>query len=97
LWGLDWLDIVWRLERQFAIHLRGADFERFSAEERNGLTAGRLWDVVVEKMRTAGIEVPGDALARVVVALSEALNVDVERIAPDSRLYADLGMLYGVD
>jgi hypothetical protein len=29
--------------------------------------------------------------------MAEALNVRAERIVPDSRLYADLGMLYGFE
>ena len=97
LWGIDWLDVVWRLEQEFEVDLKGSDFERFTAKERTGLTAGQLWDAVVGKLRQTGIEVPGNGWERLVVALCEAFNVDAERINPDSRLYADLGMLYGVD
>jgi acyl carrier protein len=96
LWGLDWLDVVWRLERELGVHLTGADFGRFSVEERGQITAGRLWDVAIERLRIAGTEVPGDGLERVVKSLCEALNVDAERITPDSRLYEDLGMPYGM-
>jgi hypothetical protein len=97
LWGIDWLDVVWRLEREFKLKLTGSDFERFTAEERTGLTAGQLWYTVAGKLRQTGIEVPGNGWERSIVALCEALNVDAERVNPDARLYADLGMLYGVD
>jgi hypothetical protein len=97
LWGIDWLDVVWRLERELKVKLTGSDFERFTAEERIGLTAGQLCEVVVEKLRQAGIQIPGNGWEHLVVALFEALNVDAEQVNPDARLYADLGMLDGVD
>jgi hypothetical protein len=97
LWGIDWLDVVWRLERGFRVDLTEADFAHFSANERMALTAGQLWEVVVDKCRSAGIEAPANSWERVVTALCEALNVDAERVAPSSRLYADLGMLEGID
>lgn len=30
LWGVDWLDVVFRLEREFGISLSGTDFEALS-------------------------------------------------------------------
>jgi hypothetical protein len=95
--GFDWLDVVWRLEREFGVKLLGADFERLSADERNGLTAEQLWQVVADKLRNTGIDVPSNGWERVVAVLGEALNVRPERVASGSRLYADLGMLYGMD
>jgi acyl carrier protein len=97
LWGIDWMDVVWRLERELRVKLTGSDFEQFTAEERSGLTAGQLWEVVVDKLRQVGIEIPENGWERLVGALCEALNVDAKQVNPDSRLYADLGMLYGVD
>jgi hypothetical protein len=49
------------------------------------------------KKRTApGWAVPADGWRRLVSLLSEALNVKTNRIVPESRLYADLGMRYGL-
>jgi len=97
LWGIDWLDVVWRLEQELKVELTGSDFERFTADERMGLTAGQLWEVVVDKLRQTGIQTPGNGWERLVVALCEALNVDANQVNAGSRLYADLGMLYGLD
>ena len=51
----------------------------------------------MSKLRDAGTEPPADSWERMTSLLSEALNVDPERIAPESRLYADLDMIYGVE
>ena len=97
LWGIDWVDIVYRLEREFGASLTAADFAGFSPEGRVALTAGQLWVVVAAKIRASGRDVPADGWDRLVAALSEALNVKPVRIVPDAGLYADLGMLAGLD
>jgi hypothetical protein len=97
LWGIDWLDIVFRLEREFGVRLTGTDFAQFSAHERITLTAGQLWKVVAGKRQNGGNNRPKDGWERVVTTLGEALNVDSERVLPSSRLYADLGMFAGID
>jgi hypothetical protein len=97
LWGMDWLDIVYRLERAFGVSLTDADFADLSAEARVALTAGQLWEVVAARLRASGRDLPADGWDRVVDVLSEALNVKPIRIVPNARLYADLGMLHGVD
>jgi hypothetical protein len=93
--GLDWLDIVFRVERQFGVSLTVRDFECFPPEALRVLTAGQLWDAISAKLQTAGREVPLDGWEQIVAALSEALNVKAKRITSGSRLYADLGMQYG--
>ena len=97
LWGVDWLDVVCRLERAFGVKLTAADFADWPADARAGLTAGQLWEVVADKFRVAGADVPVDGWERMAAALSEALNVRAKRIAAGSRLYADLGMAYGLE
>ncbi|QJW93762.1 hypothetical protein [Frigoriglobus tundricola] len=92
LWGVDWLDIVFRVERAFGMPLTAADFAGWTTGARVGLTAGQLWELVADKLRGAGAEVPADGWERVVAVLSEALNVRAERIATESRLCADLDM-----
>ena len=97
LWSVDWLDIVYRLERDLGVTLTAADFEGQPTTARLALTAGQLGELTTAKIRAAGREVPADGWERVVVALAEALNVKPRRITRGSRLYADLGMIYGLD
>jgi hypothetical protein len=97
LWGVDWLDIVYRVEREFGVSLTAGDFAEWPEEMRIGLTAGQVWELVASKLRAGGSVVPDDGWGLVVGVLSDALNVRPERIAPESRLYADLGMVYGLD
>ncbi len=92
LWTIDWLDIVHRVEREFRVMLSAADFEGWAVEARLGLTAGKLWELITAKHKQTGIEVTTNGWERLVVLLSEALNVKVSRINPNSRLYTDLGM-----
>jgi hypothetical protein len=97
LWGVDWLDIVYRMEREFGITLTAADFESQHAAARVALTAEQLWELVKAKIMAADGEVPADGWDRVVAVLAEALTIKPSRIAPGSRLYADLGMIYGIE
>jgi acyl carrier protein len=97
LWSLDWLDIVYRIESEFGVVLAAADFEALPPTARAELTAGQLWEVVAAKLATAGTSEPADGWQRVVAILSQSLNVPSERITPSARLYADLGMMYGLD
>jgi hypothetical protein len=96
-WSVDWLHIIHHLKQAFGVTLTSRDFETMPAEVRGTLTAGQLWEVVVSKLMAAGHAVPADGWERAVGAISEALNVKPRRIAPDSRLYMDLGMAYGLD
>jgi hypothetical protein len=97
LWGVDWLDVVYRLEWEFGVTLAAVDFEDHPATARVALTAGQLWELVRATIMTADREVPADGWERVVKVLAEALTVKPRRIAPGSRLYADLGMIYGIE
>jgi hypothetical protein len=97
LWSVDWLDIVYRAEKEFGIAITVTDFEHWSAEGRSGLTAGQLWNLVATKLRTSGMVVPVDGWARAVRLLSKSLDVRPARVSTDSRLYVDLGMSYFLD
>jgi hypothetical protein len=97
LWSLDWLDIVFRVEREFGVVLTAADFVGLSPEARVALTAGQLWEMVATRIRASGRPVPVDGWDRMVTALCEALNKKPVRITPTARLYADLGMVPGLD
>lgn len=97
LWALDWLDIVYRVERDFGVLLAAADFEGLSPAARWGLTAGQLWGVIEARLGAIGSPVPPDGWGRLVTILTQALNVKPEQVTPDSRLYADLDMTRGVE
>ena len=97
LWGVDWLDIVFRLEREFGVKLTAADLVGWPPAARVALTAGQLWMLVAMKITATGRETPANGWERAVAAFAEALNVKRNRIAPSSRLYADLGMIDGID
>jgi hypothetical protein len=92
LTGLDWLDVVLRLESCFGISFTRSDFEAIPATARAVLTAGQLWDLVQVKLRATGKPVRNGGWEKVVVALAEALNMATTRIEPNSQLCADLGM-----
>ncbi len=92
LWSIDWLDIIDRVKREFGVTLTAADFEPLSRKERAELTAGQLWEAIQTRLRAADSVVPADGWQRLVVTVTEAINVRPERVAPGSRLYADLGM-----
>jgi hypothetical protein len=48
-------------------------------------------------VRGGGGPVPEDGWQKVVAALVEALNVSPDQVQPESRLYADLGMVADID
>jgi hypothetical protein len=97
LWGVDWLVIVYRLRVEFGVALTDADFSDWSPEERTALTAGELGEIVAARIRGSGCDVPTDGWDRVVAVLCESLHTKPSRIVWWSRLYADLGMFYGLD
>lgn len=79
------------------MRLVAAGFEEMPTDARAELTAGQLWDLVAARLQAAGATMPADGWARLSVALSEALNVRTSRVASGSRLYADLGMIHGME
>jgi hypothetical protein len=95
-WGVDWLDIVCRVEREFGVSLTAADFADWSPEARAALSAGQLWELVEAKRATVAIAGSPAGWPRLAVVLSEALNVPIDRIDLHSRLYGDLGMVRGI-
>lgn len=60
LYGIAWLDIVFRLERAFGVSLKGSDFETIPPDSRVELSAGQLWEVVAAKLQSAGKSLPLD-------------------------------------
>jgi hypothetical protein len=97
LWGVDWLDVVYRIEAVFAVTLTAADFASLSPHERAALTAGQLWDVVTAKAAAENRPIPPDGWLRFVESLCAALPVRPDRVTPLARLTADLGMRPDID
>ena len=97
LWALDWLDIVYLVERDFGVLLVAADFEGLSPAARQGLTAGQVWGVIAARLVAVGSSVPPDGWARLVTILTRSLNVKPEQVTHGSRLYADLDMTRGLE
>src|SRR5262245_46271235 len=94
--GIDWLDIVYRLQREFGVTITAGNFNGWPAEARAALRAGQLWVLVCTKLSDTGAERPKDGWERVVAALSEALNVKPGQVTLESRLSLDLGLMYGL-
>src|SRR4051812_6835559 len=72
LWGLDWLDIVYRVEQAFGVVLVAADFEGLSTAARVELTAGQLWEVIGARLASVGSSAPPDGWPQLVTILAEA-------------------------
>jgi len=92
LWGINWIDILFRLERDFQLEFHPSDFQRFRGQRRTDLTAGELYEIVQTKLSAAGRPVPCGAWYRMKIAIHEALNVSPLAVRRHSRLYADMGM-----
>jgi hypothetical protein len=90
--GVDWLDIRFRLERQFDITFEQTDFAHVWESGRRDLTAGELFDVVCVRLQSEGRPIPYSGWNRVRLELARALVVPPHHIHVDSRLVADLGM-----
>lgn len=94
-WALDWIDTVFRIQTVFGVRLTATDFQDWTAAERADLTAGQLWNVIVRKLPEANTPIPIEGWQLLAAALSAALCVPTNRISTESRLYADLDMIYG--
>jgi hypothetical protein len=92
LWCIDWIDILFRLEREFGITFCPSDFQHLVSQQPPDITAGELFAIVRRKVWDTGRPVPADGWQRLTGNLSQALNVEASPILCDSRLRADLGM-----
>jgi hypothetical protein len=98
LWGIDWLDLTCRIHHEFGVELTGADFERWSPQQRIALTAGQLWELVQERLtQDVYVAMGSSGWDRFVKLVSGALVVKQHRITAASRLHVDLGMTYELD
>jgi hypothetical protein len=90
--GVDWLDITFRLERQFDIKFEPKDFAHIWDSGRRDITAEELFDVVCTRLQTEGRPVPFSAWNRVRLELARALDVPPNEIRRKKWLVSDLGM-----
>lgn len=91
--GMDDLDIVFRLERQFSVKLKLAALgPHFCRRTPPDLSAGELHDWVVAQCVAQGKPVPHSSWRRVKVVLLDAIAARPSTVRRDSLLRADLGM-----
>lgn len=90
-WGIDWIDILFRIESALDIEFHPADFRKFRRQTNDEITAGELFEIVEAKLAEVGRPTYG-AWGRMKIAIHEALNVSPRAVRRDSRLYADLRM-----
>lgn len=95
--GIDYLDIAFRIEKEFGVITRGKlDFSADPVEgrgrnQRSSVTAGALHDRVCDLLRAEGRAAPEDSWPRLQACISEALGVPLTEIRRESRLVKDLG------
>jgi acyl carrier protein len=91
--GIDFLDLVFRLEKRYNLILDTGEWERLTANRVNkDITAGEVQFVVGLALRDVGRPVPRSLWNGVRLTLADTLGVKVSRIKPESRLVKDLGM-----
>jgi hypothetical protein len=91
--GIDFLDIVFRLEKEFRFDAR---LQPAPWDDRPvpNLTAGQLHHWVCERLMYTGRPVPSDSWPRVQRCIGEALGMPESQILdirPEDRLVQDLG------
>ncbi len=92
--GIDMLDLMFRLEKQFHVPIEWEPLERIAKRfSPNDITAGDVHRVVCDTCRDAGVAVPASSWHRVKLAIIHSCPrpVSPTRITPHTRLYAELG------
>jgi hypothetical protein len=90
--GIDFLDIEFRIEKEFGIALQVSDLNSVSdARDRSDITAGELHFIIGCKLRESGRPVPRSIWNKVRIVLSQALGVSPHSIKPESWIIKDLG------
>ncbi len=92
--GIDMLDLMFRLEKQFHIPIEWEPLERVAQRfSLWDITAGDVHRVVCDTCRDADVAVPAGSWHRVKLAILHSCphRVSPTRITPHTRLVADLG------
>jgi len=98
--GMDLLDLVFRLEREFDVEL---SHDSFAVLVRNAVKAtqpGEAIDIevvdimvwVADRLHAEGKPVPPDLFPRIRVHICDVLGVGEDQVTKRARLVADLGM-----
>ena len=96
--GIDCLDIVFRLEKEFGLmfHRGQLGWPEDDARRRkpplSGFTAGQLHEQVCNVLSRQGLEIPPDSWVRVRGCIATALQLKPEQVRREDRLIEDLGV-----
>lgn len=95
--GVDWLDLHFRLEREFGITLTPditqPHIARLSSDRpRKSVTAGEVLEMVVAACSAQDRPVPPSAWTRVKRCIAQTGGVSPKRIRQTSLLNEDLGL-----
>jgi hypothetical protein len=89
--GIDFLDVAFRIEKQFGVRIEPADIlPAWTKDDRNDVTAGEFHEIICEKCREQGIKVPRSSWNQLKLALVDALGVTPSEIKKDAWLRKDL-------
>ena len=95
--GIDGLDIVFRLEKEFSFSLRERGGNLMDASEQairkrpTNVTAGMIHERLCTLLKEHGREVPADSWDRVRHCIAGALGIPLEEIQRGDRIVQDLG------
>lgn len=94
--GIDFYDLIFRLEKRFGIELERVSDSRwkeiFLTRNPPDITAGELYEVVIQKIQEQGREMPANGWAMFCFEVSRCLGVHESDIKPESLLAGELGM-----
>jgi hypothetical protein len=89
---MDFLDIVFRLERRYGVNLQREHFEHVLTRMKAELTAGDLLEVVCGQLRCSGRPIPPSTWNGIRLEVARAFNISPFTIRRESKLVGDLGM-----
>lgn len=92
--GLDFLDVVFEIEKQFGVRICAADLtesEEWDAS-KNDCTAGALHRIICRKCEEEGVPVPRSSWNRMRIALMKSAGVAADEIKEGAWLVHDLDM-----
>jgi hypothetical protein len=96
--GIDFLDCMFRIEKEFGISHRAFDLKKFDApRDANGdiifcdVTCAHLLKWLELTLRETGRPAPIDCWPRLQKCIAETVAVEVRAVHRDSRLRGDMG------
>ena len=93
--GVDWLDIVLRIEKSFGIKIQRGDDKRLLrmpvVPNKTGARCGDLHDMVLRLCEEQGVKVPPSSWTRVKLCIMRACKAKAKRVRKDAWLHDDCG------